>query len=149
MSAQELMAQEKQYVLQTYKRPPFVLDHGEGVYLYDTDGKKYLDFTAGIAVNALGYGDKDVLAMAEQQTHKLIHTSNLYYTAPMIGLAKRLVENSFADKVFFCNSGAEANEGAMKFARKWTRKNFGEGKVEFVAFSHSFHGRTFGSLALT
>jgi acetylornithine/N-succinyldiaminopimelate aminotransferase len=149
MSAQELIAQEKQYVLQTYKRPPFVLDHGEGVYLYDTDGKKYLDFTAGIAVNALGYGDKDVLAMAEQQTHKLIHTSNLYYTAPMIGLAKRLVENSFADKVFFCNSGAEANEGAMKFARKWTRKNFGEGKVGFVAFSHSFHGRTFGSLALT
>ncbi len=148
-TTQELIAQEKQYVLQTYKRPPFVLDHGEGVYLYDTDGKKYLDFTAGIAVNALGYGDKDVLAVADRQARKLVHTSNLYYTAPMIRLAKKLVAHSFADKVFFCNSGTEANEGALKFARKWARKNFGEGKAEFVAFTHSFHGRTFGSLALT
>lgn len=149
MSTNELIAQEKQYILQTYKRPPFVLDHGEGVYLYDMEGRKYLDMTAGIAVNALGYGDKDVLAMAEKQTHKLIHTSNLYYTAPMIELAKKLVENSFADKVFFCNSGTEANEGALKFARKWARKNFGEGKTDLVAFSHSFHGRTIGALALT
>ncbi len=149
MSTQELIEQEKQYVLQTYKRPPFVLDHGEGVYLYDGEGKKYLDFTAGIAVNALGYGDKDVLNTMETQAHQLIHTSNLYYTAPMIRLAKKLVEHSFADKVFFCNSGTEANEGAMKFARKWSRKNYGEGKCEFVAFSHSFHGRTFGALALT
>ncbi|MEP7200842.1 MAG: aspartate aminotransferase family protein [Chloroflexota bacterium] len=149
MSTQDLIAQEKQYVLQTYKRPPFVLDHGAGVYLYDTDGKEYLDFTAGIAVNALGYGDQDVLATAEQQSHKLMHTSNLYYTAPMIQLAKKLVEHSFADKVFFCNSGTEANEGAMKFARKWARKNFGEGKSGFVSFTHSFHGRTFGALAVT
>lgn len=149
MSTTELIAQEKQYVLQTYKRPPFVLDHGEGVFLFDMDGRKYLDMTAGIAVNALGYGDKDVLAMAEKQTHKLIHTSNLYYTAPMIELAKKLVEHSFADKVFFCNSGTEANEGALKFARKWARKTYGEGKTDLVAFSHSFHGRTIGSLALT
>jgi acetylornithine/N-succinyldiaminopimelate aminotransferase len=149
MSTTDLIAQEKQYVLQTYKRPPFVLDHGEGVYLYDLEGRKYLDMTAGIAVNALGYGDKDVLAMAEKQSHKLIHTSNLYYTAPMIELAKKLVEHSFADKVFFCNSGTEANEGALKFARKWARKNFGEGKTDLVAFSHSFHGRTVGALALT
>ncbi|MBI5879459.1 MAG: aspartate aminotransferase family protein [Chloroflexi bacterium] len=148
-NAQQLMADEKQYVLQTYKRPPFVLDHGEGVYLYDTEGKQYLDFCAGIAVNALGYGDKDVLATADGQAHKLVHTSNLYYTAPMIRLAKKLVERSFADKVFFCNSGTEANEGAMKFARKWARKNFGEGKTEFIAFAHSFHGRTFGALSLT
>ncbi|MCA1553176.1 MAG: aspartate aminotransferase family protein, partial [Chloroflexi bacterium] len=132
-----------------YKRPPFVLDHGDGMYLYDTDGKKYLDFTAGIAVNALGYGDKDVLATIEQQSHKLMHTSNLYYTEPMIRLAQALCEKSFAAKVFFTNSGTEANEGAMKFARKWTRKNFPNEKCEFVAFSHSFHGRTFGSLALT
>ena len=109
MSAQELIAQEKQFVLQTYKRPPFILDHGEGVYLYDSDGKKYLDFAAGIAVNALGYGDKDVLATAQRQAQKLVHTSNLFYTAPMIELAKGLVERSFADKVFFCNSGTEAN----------------------------------------
>lgn len=146
---QELIEQEKQYVLQTYKRPPFVLDHGEGVYLYDTDGKQYLDFTAGIAVNALGYGDQDVQAAIDRQSHKLMHTSNLYYTAPMIRLAKKLVERSFADKVFFCNSGTEANEGALKFARKWARTNFGAGKVELVAFTHSFHGRTFGALALT
>ena len=148
-NTQELIAEEKQYVLQTYKRPPFVLDRGEGVYLYDTDGRKYLDFTAGIAVNALGYGDKDVLATIEQQSHKLMHTSNLYYTAPMIRLAKALCERSFAKKVFFTNSGTEANEGAMKFARKWSRKHFEGNKCEFVAFSHSFHGRTFGSLALT
>ncbi|MBI1800887.1 MAG: aspartate aminotransferase family protein [Chloroflexi bacterium] len=148
-STQTLIEQEKQYVLQTYRRPPFVLDHGEGVYLYDTEGHKYLDFTAGIAVNALGYGDKDVLATVDAQSHKLMHTSNLYYTAPMIRLAKKLVENSFADKVFFCNSGTEANEGALKFARKWARRNFGEGKTGLVAFSHSFHGRTFGALALT
>src|SRR5712692_1849956 len=109
MSTQELIDQEKQYVLQTYKRPPFVLDHGEGVYLYDTDGNQYLDFTAGIAVNALGYGDKDVLATIEAQSHKLMHTSNLYYTAPMIRLAKALCEQSFAQKVFFTNSGTEAN----------------------------------------
>src|SRR5262245_44157874 len=125
MSTQELIAQEKQYVLQTYKRTPFVLDHGEGVYLYETDGKQYLDFTAGIAVNALGYGDQDVQAAIDQQAHQLMHTSNLYYTAPMIHLAQTLVEHSFADKVFFCNSGTEANEGALKFARKWARKNFG------------------------
>jgi predicted acetylornithine/succinylornithine family transaminase len=143
------MAQEKQYVLQTYKRPPFVLDHGEGAYLYDTDGKRYLDFCGGIAVNALGYGDQEVQAMLQQQAQKLMHTSNLYYTAPMIQLAKKLVERSFADKVFFCNSGAEANEGALKFARKWTRKNVGEDKTEIVAFTHSFHGRTFGALAVT
>jgi predicted acetylornithine/succinylornithine family transaminase len=148
-NAQELIAQEKQYVLQTYKRPPFVLDHGEGVYLYDTEGKQYLDFCGGIAVNALGYGDKDVQTMLNQQAQKLMHTSNLYYTAPMIRLAKKLVEQSFADKVFFCNSGTEANEGALKFARKWARKNVGEGKSEIVAFTHSFHGRTFGALAVT
>ncbi len=148
-NTQELIAEEKQYVLQTYKRPPFVLDHGEGVYLYDAEGKQYLDLTAGIAVNALGYGDKDVLATIEQQSHKLMHTSNLYYTAPMIRLAKSLCEKSFAKKVFFTNSGTEANEGAMKFARKWSRKNFNGEKCEFVSFSHSFHGRTFGSLALT
>lgn len=148
-NAQELIAQEKQYVLQTYKRPPFVLDHGEGVYLYDTDGKRYLDFCGGIAVNALGYGDQEVQAMLQQQAQKLMHTSNLYYTAPMIHLAKKLVEHSFADKVFFCNSGAEANEGALKFARKWARKNVGEDKTEIVAFTHSFHGRTFGALAVT
>jgi predicted acetylornithine/succinylornithine family transaminase len=143
------MAQEKQYVLQTYKRPPFVLDHGEGAYLYDTDGKRYLDFCGGIAVNALGYGDQEVQAMLQQQAQKLMHTSNLYYTAPMIQLAKKLVERSFADKVFFCNSGAEANEGALKFARKWARKNVGADKTEIVAFTHSFHGRTFGALAVT
>jgi predicted acetylornithine/succinylornithine family transaminase len=117
--------------------------------LYDTDSKRYLDFCGGIAVNALGYGDQEVQAMLQQQAQKLMHTSNLYYTAPMIQLAKKLVERSFADKVFFCNSGAEANEGALKFARKWTRKNVGEDKTEIVAFTHSFHGRTFGALAVT
>ncbi|HIP97038.1 MAG TPA: aspartate aminotransferase family protein, partial [Anaerolineae bacterium] len=134
---------------QTYKRPPFVIERGEGVYLYDTEGRRYLDFVGGIAVNALGYGPPEVLAAIRDQAAKLIHVSNLYHTIPHAELAKLLVENSFADRVFFCNSGTEAIEGALKFARKWAKTNFGEDKIGIVAFSGSFHGRTFGALATT
>ncbi len=147
--AQEIIDLEKKYVLQTYKRPDFVLERGEGVYLYDTEGKEYLDFVAGIAVNALGYGDSAVLAAIEEQSRKLMHVSNLYHTIPHAHLARLLVENSFADRVFFCNSGTEAIEGALKFARKWALTGFGEGKHKIVAFSGSFHGRTFGALSTT
>lgn len=147
--AQEIIALEGKYILQTYKRPEFVLERGEGVYLYDSEGRKYLDFTAGIAVNALGYGDPEILAAIDEQSKKLIHASNLYHTIPHAKLARLLVESSFADRVFFCNSGTEAVEGALKFARKWARhKNF-EDKHCIVAFSGSFHGRTFGALSVT
>ncbi|MBW7996726.1 MAG: aspartate aminotransferase family protein [Candidatus Glassbacteria bacterium] len=147
--AQQVISDEEKYILGTYARPPFVLDHGKGCYLYDTDGKRYLDMVSGIAVNALGYGDKDLIRAIAGQSGKLIHCSNLYYTAPHVKLAKMLVTGSFADKVFFCNSGAEAVEGAMKIARRWAQKNIGGRCSGFVAFTGSFHGRTFGALALT
>jgi len=149
MSTQEIKAFDDQYVLHTYGRFPFVLERGEGAYLYDTEGKAYLDFVSGIAVNALGYGDPDVIQAITEQVGKLTHVSNLYHTIPQAQLAKMLVETSFADKVFFINSGAESNEAAIKFARKWARKNKGEGCTEFVAFTGAFHGRTMGALALT
>jgi acetylornithine/N-succinyldiaminopimelate aminotransferase len=146
---QQVIRDEEKYILGTYARPPIVLDHGKGCYLYDTDGKRYLDMVSGIAVNALGYGDKVLLDAIARQSEKLVHSSNLYYTTPHVELAKQLVTNSFADKVFFCNSGAEAVEGAMKIARRWAQKNTGGERSGFVAFTGSFHGRTFGALALT
>src|SRR5689334_1162864 len=134
MSADDAIANEQQYILQTYQRPDFVLDRGEGVYLFDTVGRRYLDCVAGIAVNALGYGDPDVARVITEQAAGLIHTSNLYHTRPAGKLARMLVENSFADRVFLSNSGAEANEGALKFARKYAREHHGEGKTTIVAF---------------
>jgi acetylornithine/N-succinyldiaminopimelate aminotransferase len=128
--------------------PVFVA--GEGSYLIAEDGTRYLDFTAGIAVNALGYGDADFTAAVRQALESgLVHTSNLFRTRPAADLAAWLTEHSFADRVFFCNSGAEANEGAFKFARRWARQNGAEEKSEIVAFRGSFHGRTFGALAAT
>ncbi len=144
------MQDERDYLLQTYSRPDFVLDRGEGVYLYDVTGRRYLDFVAGIAVNALGYGDAEVARTIAEQATRLIHVSNLYYTVPGAELAKALVKSSPAfDRVFFGNSGAEAVEAAIKFARKFARDNYGEGKTTIVAFDGSFHGRTMGALALT
>jgi len=141
---------DREYILQTYARPDFVVERGEGVYLYDTDGRQYLDFVAGIAVNALGYGDPDVTRAIAEQAARLIHVSNLYHTAPGGALARMLVESSPAfDKVFFSNSGAEAIEGAIKFARRYAREHFGEGKTTIVAFDGSFHGRTMGAVAIT
>jgi acetylornithine/N-succinyldiaminopimelate aminotransferase len=138
------------YILQTYARPDFVIERGEGVYLFDTEGRRYLDFVAGIAVNALGYGDPDVTRTISEQAAKLIHVSNLYHTAPAGELARQLVESSPAfDKAFFSNSGAEAIEGAIKFARRYAREHFGEGKTTIVAFDGSFHGRTMGAVAVT
>lgn len=149
MSADDAIALDQRYILQTYARPDFVLDHGEGVYLFDTDGRRYLDCVAGIAVNALGYGDAQVAQAIAEQATRLIHTSNLYYTRPAGELARLLVERSFADRVFFSNSGAEAIEGALKFARKYAREHGREGKTAIVAFSGSFHGRTMGAVAVT
>lgn len=137
-------------LLATYKRAPMEFVRGEGVELIDADGKRYLDFASGIAVNALGYGDEGIAAtITDALRAGLIHTSNLYRTSPGELLAAKLTERSFASRVFFCNSGAEANEGAFKFARKWARKIGTDAKVEIVALRGSFHGRLFASLAAT
>ena len=137
-------------ILATYKRAPMEFVKGEGVELIDSDGKRYLDFASGIAVNALGYGDAGIArAIAEAMATGLIHTSNLYRTSPGELLAAKLIDRSFASSVFFCNSGAEANEGAFKFARRWARQVGTGAKVEIVALRGSFHGRLFASLAAT
>lgn len=138
------------YLLQVYPRPDFVLERGEGVYLYDSTGRRYLDFVAGIAVNALGYGDQEVAQTIAAHAAKLIHVSNLYHTVPSATLARDLVKSSPAfDRAFFSNSGAEAVEGAIKFARRYAREHYGEGKTVIVAFDGSFHGRTMGAVAVT
>ena len=135
-------------ILGTYKRAPVEFVRGSGVHLYDAEGKAYLDFVAGIAVNALGYDDAGLRAAMHAAVDGLIHTSNLYSTSPGEQLAAALVSKSFADKVFFCNSGAEANEGAFKFARRWAR-TMGDAKHEIIALRGAFHGRMFGTLAAT
>jgi acetylornithine/N-succinyldiaminopimelate aminotransferase len=133
-----------------YKKAPMELVRGAGVELFDSDGRAYLDFVAGIAVNALGYGDAGLDgAMRQAMESSLIHTSNLYRTQPGERLAERLVESGFADRVFFCNSGAEANEGAFKFARRWGRLKGGSAKHEIISLRGGFHGRLFGTLAAT
>ena len=137
-------------ILATYKRAPMEFVKGEGVELIDSDGKRYLDFASGIAVNALGYGDAGIAqVITDAVSTGLIHTSNLYRTSPGELLAAKLTDRSFATSVFFCNSGAEANEGAFKFARRWARQVGTGAKVEIVALRGSFHGRLFASLAAT
>ena len=152
------MEAEAKYVMQTYARPPeMVLTHGAGCKVYDVSGKEFIDFSGGIAVNCLGHSDPRWLESVTKQAGQLAHTSNLFHTIPHVQLAERLVTTSFADKVFFCNSGAEANEAAIKFARKYARQQAGVEMQDpdaaapstFVAFSGSFHGRTMGSVALT
>ncbi|EFJ52769.1 acetylornithine aminotransferase [Volvox carteri f. nagariensis] len=153
----QVMSEESKYVLQTYARAPVVISHGKGAKVWDAEGKEYIDMAAGIAVNALGHSDSRWFAALAEQAQQLAHTSNLYHTQPQVELAKRLVENSFADKAFFCNTGTEANEGAIKFARKWARVRAGvdpydanaSAPYELVSFTSCFHGRTMGALALT
>jgi acetylornithine/N-succinyldiaminopimelate aminotransferase len=135
-------------IVGTYKRAPVEFVRGSGVQLFDAEGRAYLDFVSGIAVNALGYDDAGLKAALHAAANGLVHTSNLYSTSPGERLAAALVAKSFADKVFFCNSGAEANEGAFKFARRWARTK-GDAKHEIVALRGAFHGRLFGTLAAT
>ncbi len=149
MNTQQIIDAEKKYLVQTYARPPFVLTHGKGAYVFDADGKKYLDCAAGIAVNALGYNDPELVKAIQDAAVGLLHTSNLFYTEPQVALAESLVEKSFADKVFFANTGTEAMEGAMKFARKYAKERSDTNRTGFVAFRGSFHGRTMGALAAT
>jgi len=137
-------------LLGVYRPAEPVFVRGEGSWLIAEDGRRFLDFTSGIAVNALGYGDHRIASVIRDALDTgLIHTSNLYRTRPAGELARWLANRSFADRVFFCNSGAEANEGAIKFARRWARATGGEEKFEIVAFGKGFHGRTMGALAAT
>ncbi len=147
--ATEIVEKEGRYVLGTYKRAPFVLVEAAGMTVTDSTGKRYLDFGAGIAVNALGHADPEIVAVVQQQIAQLNHVSNLYHTAPHVELAEMLCNLSFADKVFFCNSGAEAIEAAIKFARKYARVTHDPGKTGIVAFGGAFHGRTIGALSIT
>ena len=145
----EIMQLENDHLVQSYKRPPFVLARGEGVMVYDTAGNAYMDWVAGIAVNALGYADPGMTEAIREAAAGLLHTSNLYYTEPQARLAAALCERSFADRVFFTNSGAEANEGALKFVRKYHYDRGDRNRTEIVCFSGAFHGRTLGALSLT
>lgn len=146
----DVIQKDKDYSVPVAARPDFVLARGEGVTVYDADGKAYTDWVAGIAVNALGYGDAELQrAVAAQMDTGLIHVSGLYHTQPMVELAQALCDMSFADKAYFCNSGAEAVEGALKFARKFAYVNERANKTKVVSFSDAFHGRTMGALAVT
>ena len=150
MDTKAIIDLEQNYILQTYGRPDFVLERGDGVHLFDTDGNRYLDFVSGLSVNALGYNNPIIGDAMAAQAKKLIHVSNLYHTIPAPRLAKLLCERSFADRVFFCNSGTESWEAALKFARKWGYRNFEDrAKHKFIAMNNSFHGRTMGSVSTT
>jgi len=148
MKTKELIENEKKYLFQTYSQPAMVLDKGKGMKVWDLEGKEYLDFIGGIAVNSLGYCHPKVVEAIKNQSEKLIHCSNLFYNAPQIVLAKKLVEISFGDKVFFGNSGAEANEGAIKLAVKYF-KDQDKDKHKIIYMKNSFHGRTIATLAAT
>ena len=146
---EEQIRQAEESLLHVYNRFSLVLDKGDGVYLYDTDGKQYLDFAAGIAVMAFGYNNKEYNDALKAQIDKLIHTSNLYYNVPTATAAEALKKVSGMDRVFFTNSGAEAIEGAIKAAKKYAYTRDGHGGHEIIAMNHSFHGRTIGALSVT
>ena len=147
--SKEYIERAENAVLHTYNRFPVVFDHGEGVYLYDLEGKKYLDFGAGIAVFSLGYGNQEYNEALKNQIDKLLHTSNLYYNVPMTEAAEKLLKASGVSKVFFTNSGTEAIEGAIKAARKYAWLKDNSTDHEIIAMKHSFHGRSMGALSVT
>jgi len=149
MSSVQYMERAEQVILHTYNRFPVVFDHGEGVKLYDTDGKEYLDFGAGIAVSSLGYSNDAYKNALKSQIDKLMHISNLYYTQPMMEAGEKLINVSGMHKVFFTNSGTEAIEGAIKAARKYAYTKDGCTDHEIIAMNHSFHGRSLGALSVT
>ena len=149
MTTTEYMETAEELLIHTYNRFKIVLEKGDGVYLYDTDGKKYLDMAAGIAVFALGYNNKEYNDALKAQVDKLIHTSNLFYNVPATLAAKNITKASDMDRVFFTNSGAEAIEGAVKLARKYAYLKDGNTDHEIIAMEHSFHGRTMGALSVT
>jgi len=137
------------YIMNTYKRFPIVLRKGRGMKVWSTDGKEYLDFVGGVAVNILGHCHPKVVIAIQKQAQRLLHVSNYYHIGPQIRLAKLLVQHTFADKVFFCNSGAEANEAAIKLARKYSKENVNPDRFEIITAENSFHGRTLAALTAT
>src|SRR5438093_7837534 len=149
MLTEELMQGAQKYLMDTYARYPLALARGKGTRVYDVEGREYRDFLAGVAVGVLGHCHQKVTQALQQQALRLVHTSNLFYTEPQIKLARTLVDHSFADKVFFCNSGAEANEAAIKLARRWAHAKDGAGRFEIVSMLNSFHGRTLATLTAT
>lgn len=149
MDRLSLINKAEQVLMHTYSRYQIVLDHGDGVYLYDTDGRKYLDFGAGIAVFALGYNNKEYNDALKKQIDKLIHTSNYFYNEPAVFAAEKLAKASGMDRVFFTNSGTEAIEGAVKLARKYYFMKHGRADSEIISMNHSFHGRSMGALSVT
>ena len=149
MNKQDYIDGAESTLLHTYNRFPLVIDHGDGVYLYDTDGKEYLDFAAGIAVQAFGYNNKEYNDALKAQIDKVMHTSNLYYNVPIMNAAKRVLNASRMNRVFFTNSGTEAIEGAIKAAKKYAYTRDGHAGHEIIAMNHAFHGRSLGALSIT
>ncbi len=149
MNKQEYINHIEDSLLHTYNRFPVVFDHGEGVKLYDTDGKEYLDFAAGIAVSALGYGNEAYKNALKKQVDQLLHISNLYYNTPIMTAAEEILKASGMDRVFFTNSGTEAIEGAIKATKKYAYTRDGHAGHEIIAMQHSFHGRSLGALSVT
>jgi acetylornithine aminotransferase len=149
MPTEELKESAEQYLMGTYARQPISIVRGRGTKVYDLEGREYVDFVGGIAVNLLGHGHPDLVLAVQKQAAQLIHTSNLYYTEPQVRLAQMLVDHSFADQVFFCNSGAEANEAAIKLARRYSHDKYGAGRFEIITMKQSFHGRTMATLTAT
>lgn len=149
MTTQELIALSSTVLANTYARFPIVLVKGRGARLWDSEGKEYLDFVGGIAVDALGHCHPRMVEAIRAQAETLIHVSNLYHIEPQIRLGRLLVEHSFADRAFFCNSGAEANEAAIKLARKWAKDHWSSDRTEIVCMHHAFHGRTLATVTAT
>ncbi|MFA6472679.1 MAG: aspartate aminotransferase family protein [Candidatus Latescibacterota bacterium] len=148
MTTKDIIGKTEQFVLKTYGRKPLAFENGNGVNLTDIEGNVYLDFASGLGVNALGYAHPLVSSLIKKQADLVIHTSNLYHIPSQALLAEKICSTCFGERVFFCNSGTEAVEGALKFARKWGKK-FSNPKIDFIAFKNSFHGRTLGALSAT
>ncbi len=149
MEYKKIIEESERYLMQTYSRFPLVLRKGRGVKVWGADGKEYLDFVGGVAVNVLGHCHPKIVIALQKQAQRLIHVSNYYHIEPQIKLAKLLVTHSFADRVFFCNSGAEASEAAIKLARKYSREHYHEGRYGIITALNSFHGRTMAALTAT
>jgi len=149
MPTEDLRREAERVLMPTYAPSPISIVRGRGSRVYDLEGREYLDFVAGIAVNTLGHGHPDLVAAIQKQAQHLLHASNLYYTEPQVKLAKALVDHSFAKKVFFCNSGAEANEAAIKLARRYAHQKHGPDRYEIITMLNSFHGRTMATLTAT
>jgi acetylornithine/N-succinyldiaminopimelate aminotransferase len=149
MEIKKFFEESSRYIMNTYNRFPVLLRKGRGIKVWSSDGKEYLDFVGGVAVNILGHCHPRVVVAIQKQAQRLLHVSNYYHIEPQIKLAKLLVEHSFADKVFFCNSGAEANEAAIKLARKYSKEQVSPDRFEIITAKNSFHGRTLATLTAT